>query len=591
MSEVGDRTKPVDIPRPRTAPDPITRVAAPDVTVVVPVYNTMPYLTRCLTSLVEQTIGAGRMEVIAVDDGSTDGGGHLLDRFARRHPELVRVIHQQNSGGPAGPCNRGLELAAGRYVFFVGADDYLGREALARLVDAADRYGSDVVLGRAVGVNNRYVHRAVYARTEPAIDLFDPDSGLRWALANFKLFRRELIERHGLRYPEDMPVNSDQPFTLEAIYRARRVTVLADYDFYYAVRRLNAGNITYSTRHLERLRSVTALMDFVAALIEPGERRDTILFRHFSWELAKLLGDDFARLDREIQESVHAGVGDLVKRYLTDDIRGHLDIEARVRLLAARDGTLDELVAAIRHDAKRGVPPMVVDGDRRYAGYPEADGAPVTTRDGWRDVTDAAAGWLAKLDAVSAETAQSRRAARVVIVTARSPHPDLGALVTAPVRIIAEHLAAHEVSTTSTGDGTVVRAEFRLDSFVAASAPLGHRWNLRVQVTTASAVGSAALRGPLLRSSVRALCRHGGRIFLVAVVRDQNGHVLIAVTPLTPRWVIARLRRAAGRVTAARPPAVKEGHGHNLASSSVNSASVNDPTVSPFFGMANRASE
>lgn len=517
---------------------------APDVTVVVPVYNTMPYLTRCLSSLVGQSIGADRMEIIAVDDGSTDGSGRELDRFARRHPDLLRVVHQENSGGPAGPCNRGLDLATGRYVYFVGADDYLGREALARLVAAADRYGSDVVLGRVVGVNNRYVHQEAYARTEASVDLFDPDAGLRWSLSNIKLFRRDLVERHGLRFREDMPVASDQPFAFEALYRANRVTVLADYDFYYQVRRLDAGNITYSSRHLNRLRAATGVMDFIAGLVEPGKRRDTILLRHFSWELAKLLGDDFLRVDRETQEHVRAGVAELVDRYLTDDIRDHLDIEARTRLMVARHGTLDDLLAVIGQDARHGVPPMVVDGDHRYADYPRAGGDRAGARPGWQDVTVVAADWIAKLDVVSAAVSSSGGQGRTITLTARSPQPDLATLVSSPPRITAGHLDADAVSLTADGDGTLVRAQFRVDSLVAASAPHGRRWNLRARVSAFHTTGSAALRGPRLSSSGRALRRHGRRIFLVGVVKDQSGHILIAVTPLTPRRIIARLRTA-----------------------------------------------
>jgi glycosyltransferase involved in cell wall biosynthesis len=510
---------------------------APDVTVVVPVYNTMPYLTRCLRSLLAQSIGADRMEIIAVDDGSTDGSQRELDRFARRHPDLLRVVHQRNSGGPAAPCNRGLALATGRYVYFVGADDYLGPEALARLVAAADRYGSDVVLGRVVGVNNRYIHPEVFARTEPAADLFDPDSGLRWSLSNIKLFRRELVERHGLRFGEDMPVASDQPFTIEALYRANRITVLADYDYYYAVRRLNSRNITYSSRHLERLRAATRVMDFVASLVEPGKRRDTVLLRHFSWELSKLLGDDLLLLDRETQE-----------RHLTDDIRDQLDIEARMRLLAARHGTLDDLVAVIRQDAQHGVPPVVVDGDRRYAGYPQAgdaaaDGGRDGARPGWQDITVVSADWIAKLDVVAAEVTSSARTP-VIALTLRSPQPDLAALVCAPLRITAAHLDADAVSVRPDGDGTLARAEFRVDSLVAASAPLGRRWNLRARVSAFHATGSATLRGPHLAASARTIRRHGRRLLVVKVVKDRSGHILIAVTPVTRRRVIAGLRHA-----------------------------------------------
>src|SRR5699024_8089002 len=166
----------------------------PDVTAIVPVYNTMPYLTACLTSLVEQTIGHDRLEGIAVDDGSTDGSGEGVDRFATLYPDVVTAVHQPNSGGPASPCNRGLERATGRYVFFVGADDYLGTQALERLVAGADEWASDVIFGRMVGSDGRKVNQRIYACTEP--DLTFTNSRLAYALSNTKLFRRSLLQQH-----------------------------------------------------------------------------------------------------------------------------------------------------------------------------------------------------------------------------------------------------------------------------------------------------------------------------------------------------------------------------------------------------------
>ena len=117
------------------------RTTAPDVSVIMVVRDAMPYLTKCIRSLVEQTIGMGRFEVIAVDCGSTDGGAERLTRFSELHPETFKVIHQPNSA-VAAAYNRAIEQASGRYVLLLGAEDYLGQEALARLVDAADEHAS-----------------------------------------------------------------------------------------------------------------------------------------------------------------------------------------------------------------------------------------------------------------------------------------------------------------------------------------------------------------------------------------------------------------------------------------------------------------
>jgi glycosyltransferase involved in cell wall biosynthesis len=128
---------------------------AVDVTVIIPVYNAMPYLQELLESLADQDLPSHAYEVIAVNDGSTDGSAAELDGFAERHPN-VKVVHQENVGWPGQPRNRGLDLARGRYVFFADADDRLGIETLRRLVAFADEHGSDVVIPRTVGLGGRH---------------------------------------------------------------------------------------------------------------------------------------------------------------------------------------------------------------------------------------------------------------------------------------------------------------------------------------------------------------------------------------------------------------------------------------------------
>lgn len=342
--------------------------ATPDVTVVVAVYNTMPYLTECLNSLVGQSIGLDRLEVVAVDDGSTDDSGAELDRFAKEYPDTVRVIHQENSGGPAAPSNRALEVATGRFVYFIGSDDYLGEEALERMVACADEHGSDVVIGKMVGTNGRYVRQAMYKKNDPDVSLYGSD--LPFALANTKLFRRELVEQHKLRFPEDLPVGSDQPFTIEACVRAERISVLGDYTYYYAVKRGDASNITYRADHLARLHCTTRIMRHTAGLIEAGPKRDAVLKRHFTWELAKLIQDDFLPLDPLTQRELCAGIAELADDYLTDELRDSLDVKRRVRILLAQRGAVAELVKAIGDEAEHGAPPFLLEAGRAFAAYP-----------------------------------------------------------------------------------------------------------------------------------------------------------------------------------------------------------------------------
>lgn len=326
----------------------------PDVSVVVAVYDTMPYLTRCLASLTAQTIGERRMEIVVVDDGSTDGGSEEIARFAALHPGLFTTLWQPNSGGPAAPSNRGLELATGRYVFFLGADDHLAPESLERMVEMADECDSDVLLCKMKAVGERTVPTGVFKRTAAAIRLVG--DGLPWALSNTKLFRRALLEEHKIRYDERMPAFSDQPFVMEACFRAARISVLADQDHYFAVRRADSSNITFRAGPELRLRCAERLFETTCRHLDPGPLRDGFHRRHFHVELFQLFGPDFPRLSREARERICAGAARLVGAH-GDGVLERLDERRRRTLELAARGDVDALCAEIAADPERTLPP------------------------------------------------------------------------------------------------------------------------------------------------------------------------------------------------------------------------------------------
>ena len=113
------------------------------VSVIVPVYNVQRYLSQCVESILAQTYQ--RLEIILVDDGSTDGSGRLCDALAQRD-ERVRVIHKPN-GGLSDARNAGTEACNGEFIFYLDSDDYLAQDAIMALVSIQSESHAEVVIG------------------------------------------------------------------------------------------------------------------------------------------------------------------------------------------------------------------------------------------------------------------------------------------------------------------------------------------------------------------------------------------------------------------------------------------------------------
>ena len=113
------------------------------VSVIVPVYNVQQYLPQCVESILAQTYQ--RLEIILVDDGSTDGSGRLCDALAQRD-ERVRVIHKPN-GGLSDARNAGTEACNGEFIFYLDSDDYLEQDAIMALVRIQSESHAEVVIG------------------------------------------------------------------------------------------------------------------------------------------------------------------------------------------------------------------------------------------------------------------------------------------------------------------------------------------------------------------------------------------------------------------------------------------------------------
>ena len=144
------------------------------VTIGIPVYNDSKNILTCLESIKNQTVGFENIEVICVDDGSTDDTARLIKKFTKKNQinHNIVYLHQKNTGTPGEARNRIIDSARGEYIYFVDGDDYLGEDAVKKMYTIGIENNSDVILGKFVGVN-RKVPVVLFKETQPKTDLFN----------------------------------------------------------------------------------------------------------------------------------------------------------------------------------------------------------------------------------------------------------------------------------------------------------------------------------------------------------------------------------------------------------------------------------
>ncbi|WP_328634258.1 glycosyltransferase family 2 protein [Streptomyces sp. NBC_00356] len=250
-----------------------------DISVIVPVYNAETTIERCITSVVRQSIGVDRIELIVVDDGSIDATPAELGRLAALHP-VITVLTIDHRGKPAAARNTGIEHARGRFLYFLDADDWLGEETLERTLTLAERGGADIVLGKIVGVGGRRPATSMFRETVALGNIFDTHAYRNQVV--FKLFRRALIDRLDLRFDEEAGYGEDIIFVSTAYLAApASIGIVSDYDCYYWTRA--QGDQQELSRTYEAPERVTNIIEPVrrirAADLDQSQR-DVLVSRH-----------------------------------------------------------------------------------------------------------------------------------------------------------------------------------------------------------------------------------------------------------------------------------------------------------------------
>lgn len=284
------------------------------VSVVVPTYNTGTYVEKCASSLFGQSLDPAHYEVIYVDDGSTDDTPERLRAVVDAHPN-GRLIEIEPSGWPGRPRNVGLDQARGEYVQFVDHDDELGLEALERMHTYAVRNRADVLLGKMTSTMGR--PRPLWRHTVDNCTV--ENEQLMQSLSPHKMFRREFLLQHGIRFPEGRQMLEDMIFVTAAYLKAERIAVYADYPCYYWLRRDDGGNNTGQRyqpdlRYFDGLRTVLhQLKDVTTPSDDPDALQNRLLRRNLEMEILaparepELLDIDPAEQRQHFAEAARVG--------------------------------------------------------------------------------------------------------------------------------------------------------------------------------------------------------------------------------------------------------------------------------------------
>ena len=300
----------------------------PDISVIVPVYNAAPYLRQCLDSILSQKVAS--LEVITVDDGSTDGSWDICREYEGRDPRLraLRIPH----AGSFPARNRGLDEARGEFLAFVDADDYLEPDAYESLLRAQRETGADVTQGMITVINPLKPMQSYLGGTDFALlptkgIIYIEDEAGRPALhfysgATTFLVRRDLIQRHSIRFREDLLSTGDGRFVLR-LSEVPHVYHFLEKSVYIYRRQLdNSITSTYSATKLLRARNA---MDFLAATRRRLER---------DYEPARIdavLGDPYVSF--MIRYLVVCGADSLAGRDSYPDFRAAFGEKEFLRLL------------------------------------------------------------------------------------------------------------------------------------------------------------------------------------------------------------------------------------------------------------------
>ena len=259
---------------------------ATSVSVIIPVFNAKETIGETLKSIQVEVTRSPEIswEVVAVDDGSTDGSKEVLESWKNLLP--LKIFALNHTGSPATPRNLGIQQARSEFVFFLDSDDLLIPGGLSAAVNYAIENDSDAVLPRLVSLDGRGVPRGMFSKNQPDTSL--ENSRIYWALNPMKLIRRSLLIENEIIFDTSLSRDEDQPFAFKVYLAAKKISILTDPPVVGVRYSPSGNNLTlrrYSKEELFKYLSVmTQIMD---EGIKSESTKQFLLIRNWEIEISR----------------------------------------------------------------------------------------------------------------------------------------------------------------------------------------------------------------------------------------------------------------------------------------------------------------
>lgn len=233
------------------------------VSVIVPVYNVDKYLRKCLDTLVNQTLKD--IEIICVNDGSTDECGEILSEYAAKDPRIVVII--QESQGPSVARNSGMEVALGEFIGFVDSDDWVELNYFETLFEVAKKYDAEVACCGILRVYNRWPTRTKFKILHECVCETIADKYRVADIPNMsyvfnKIYKRLALKKLNITFKPGV-FFEDVGFTINALFYLKKMAVTPATNYQY---RVNENSITRGEqtdkKQVDRLDARKEFIDF-----------------------------------------------------------------------------------------------------------------------------------------------------------------------------------------------------------------------------------------------------------------------------------------------------------------------------------------